>query len=93
MDGQPMVDSVRTLRLFLQSLPTSVTFNIVSFGSRYASLFPKPAPMNNANLLVRHTTHDTRHMHARTHAHTTHTHTHRNDTHVVRRKRASCWTR
>ncbi|ELR17271.1 von Willebrand factor type A domain containing protein [Acanthamoeba castellanii str. Neff] len=52
MGGQPMVDSVRTLRLFLQSLPTSVTFNIVSFGSRYSSLFPKPAPMNNANLLA-----------------------------------------
>jgi hypothetical protein len=52
MSGQAMVDSVRTLRLFLQSLPTSVYFNIVSFGSKHSSLFPKPAPMNNANLLV-----------------------------------------
>jgi hypothetical protein len=85
MGGQPMVDSVRTLRLFLQSLPTSVTFNIVSFGSRYSSLFPKPAPMNNANLLVRHThgTHDTtRHITRPTTRHDT-THDTRHDTHTT----------
>jgi hypothetical protein len=52
MSGQPMEEAVRTLRLFLQSLPTSVTFNVVSFGSTHSSLFPQPAPMNNANLLA-----------------------------------------
>eukprot|EP00567_Pseudictyota_dubia_P013205 CAMPEP_0197438938 /NCGR_PEP_ID=MMETSP1175-20131217/5801_1 /TAXON_ID=1003142 /ORGANISM="Triceratium dubium, Strain CCMP147" /LENGTH=965 /DNA_ID=CAMNT_0042968759 /DNA_START=104 /DNA_END=3001 /DNA_ORIENTATION=+ len=38
------------LLLFLRSLPTSCTFNIVGFGSRHESLFSEPMPFNDGTL-------------------------------------------
>lgn len=52
MTGQNIQDSVRTLRLFLQSLPTSVTFNIISFGSDFTSLFQSPQSLTEESLRV-----------------------------------------
>src|SRR5437764_17795 len=41
MEGEPIKKAGQTLELFLRSLPEDCYFNVVSFGSRYDSLFPK----------------------------------------------------
>lgn len=53
MSGQRITNCVRTLRLFLQSLPTGVRFNIVSFGCQFTSLFSEPQLLTKTSLAVR----------------------------------------
>ena len=48
--GGSIADARKALLLFLKSLPAGCYFNIVGFGSRYASLFPKSVPYNQENL-------------------------------------------
>ena len=46
-----VIDSARAaLTLFLQSLSPGCYFNVLGFGSRYESLFPKSVPYNQENL-------------------------------------------
>jgi Vault protein inter-alpha-trypsin domain/von Willebrand factor type A domain len=53
MEGQQIEQARDTLLLYLRSLPTSCTFNIVGFGSHYQSLFADgPKPYNDETLTV-----------------------------------------
>ncbi|KAI9144009.1 hypothetical protein BKA69DRAFT_1057702 [Paraphysoderma sedebokerense] len=51
MGGTPIQNASAALALFIRSLPTDCTFNIVSFGSSYKAHFPLPAaPYSPSNL-------------------------------------------
>lgn len=50
MGGAYIKSARETLILFLKSIPPGCYFNIVGFGSRYQSLFPKSVPYNQENL-------------------------------------------
>ena len=50
MGGAYIKSARETLTLFLKSIPPGCHFNIVGFGSRYQSLFPKSVPYNQENL-------------------------------------------
>ena len=50
MDGQKIKQAREALLLFLRSLPASCTFNIVSFGSTFRSLYPNPVSYNDESL-------------------------------------------
>ena len=50
MGGAYIKSARETLILFLKSIPPGCHFNIIGFGSRYQSLFPKSVPYNQENL-------------------------------------------
>ena len=50
MSGAYIKSARETLVLFLKSIPPGCHFNIIGFGSRYLSLFPKSVPYNQENL-------------------------------------------
>ncbi|XP_061170036.1 von Willebrand factor A domain-containing protein 5A-like [Saccostrea echinata] len=50
MRGPRMKKAKETLLLLLKSLPVNCIFNVVSFGSRFSSLFPKSVEYNEKNL-------------------------------------------
>ena len=56
MSGGFIKSASETLVLFLKSIPPGCHFNIIGFGSRYQSLFPRSVPYDQSNLdtAVRH---------------------------------------
>ena len=50
MSGSYIRSASETLVLFLKSIPPGCSFNIIGFGSRYASLFPKSVPYDQEHL-------------------------------------------
>jgi hypothetical protein len=50
MGGAPMENCKSALLLFLRSLPADSYFNIVSFGSKFQSLYSYPEAYNNTSL-------------------------------------------
>ena len=50
MGGSRMAMAKQAARLFIQSLPSDCYFNVVSFGSMHASLFPKSIKYSQATL-------------------------------------------
>ncbi len=52
MSGQPIKLAVGALKLFLHSLPIGSKFNVVSFGSEFAKLFPDSVEYNEKNLKI-----------------------------------------
>lgn len=50
MNGAPIALAVRALKVFLHSLPIGCTFNVVSFGSQFEFLSPKPIEYNDETL-------------------------------------------
>ena len=56
MNGEFIKSASETLVLFLKSIPPGCYFNVIGFGSRYESLFPRSVPYDQQNLdiAVRH---------------------------------------
>ena len=52
MSDQPIELAVGALKLFLHSLPIGSKFNVVSFGSKFAKLFPDSVEYNENNLKI-----------------------------------------
>jgi hypothetical protein len=52
MEGKQIEDAKKALILFLNSLPENSTFNVVSFGTNYESLFATPQKYTNSNLTM-----------------------------------------
>ena len=50
MDVEPMKKAAQALELLLRSLPEDCYFNVVSFGSKYDSLFPKSQLYSESSL-------------------------------------------
>src|SRR5215213_5332121 len=50
MSIEPMKKAAQALELLLRSLPEDCYFNVVSFGSRHDSLFPKSQPYSEDSL-------------------------------------------
>ena len=50
MGGSYIKSAAETLVLFLKSIPEGCYFNIISFGSRYASFFPSSMPYNQETM-------------------------------------------
>jgi uncharacterized protein YegL len=46
MSGQPIETARRCLQFFIHSLPSNCFFNIIQFGSKFVSLFPKSTQYN-----------------------------------------------
>ncbi|CAG8800091.1 10348_t:CDS:1, partial [Racocetra fulgida] len=49
MGGGPIKKASEALQLLLRSLPEDCLFNVVSFGSRFDSLFEKSQPYSETN--------------------------------------------
>ncbi|XP_061170037.1 von Willebrand factor A domain-containing protein 5A-like [Saccostrea echinata] len=50
MNGSRIEKAKETLLLLLKSLPVNCIFNVISFGSRFSTLFPKSVEYNEKNL-------------------------------------------
>jgi len=50
MSVGPMKEAAQSLELLLRSLPEDCYFNVISFGSRHDSLFPKSQLYSEASL-------------------------------------------